>query len=1336
MASYTAPPSSSQGNRVNPLTPVTYTPQSSYVPSPTKKDRNKTHQYPNLNNSPYRHHSNASNVSTNSSVMEDSGPLSAVSFNGQYPLPSPKHPSQTEYQHHYHAQQVYGGGIARQSTEQLSTTGYGHNGSVYEPVSQRQLAQQPIYHPSMAKLSQVEEEGALPRPSFQRNPEDFYNDMQQDVSSLNISSPPRTRQHENSPVHPQYQGTSTGSTMTTWSQPSSPGFPPTAYAGRRLHESFDSNEPITSETALQLIDFHPGILSTIAVAFREKMLQNEAKRSDSVNYALEFPVSFTGKEAVDTIVGLVKQEDRRHAMAIARSLERQNLFMGGDVNGLTDSNNELYFFTEATLAYNPGRTEFPTVPVGVFPQSSPCYTYDCQPGGAPCYSYSCPNRQSIASDLERHNSDISTVSSQEKVWANSVPASIVAAASKKERNRQEAIFEVIQTEHNYVRDLELMEEIFINPLLIGEIVDDGKKLDMIESIFLNFREIIELNKRMLADLRERQQQQPLVESIGDILLAHIAGFETAYMKYIQRIALSEYTYKKEEAQNPRFAQFLKDCTRHPEARRLGLRHFVGQPYQRIPRYPLLLQEVVKRTDEGVRDRETVLEVINMCKELGKRIDARIPEGQRQLRLLIIQDKIIWKIGDAPQDLKLSDKSRKLHFECIVKRRSNLDVQMIELRLFLFDQVLLMTKEKRSRQIEKDDKESTHYQVSKNPIPLELMHVYPDDGRSMSIMNVREAVPGKKLNNSTKSTTSSHRQSTFVAHDNAPIANHRVGFQDSKYTAPVTIEHLGRRGGNYTIYMTASDREQFLEQVEIAKARRQEAVSGLKLFKTTEITHFNAAQPIPLPNLVYHPMDGRRVTCSAPYLNVLDGRKRVVVGTEEGVFVGMEDDPNSFTQAIQEPNVSQVSVLENYHILLVLAGKVLKAFNLSVLDPHAHAEKSLKIGQQLGKSVQYFTAGVCAGKTLVITMKRKNAGESHFSAYEPVENAVLGGHHHTKFLSFGKSNKSEWFKLYREFYVGSDSSQLLMLAKMVCVVCPNKGFEIIMLDNLGNTQVFPERKHPSFAFLEQRPGSEPISMFKISSDMFLMCYSDFAFKMTKNGSLAQQELIEWEGRPESFAVAYPYIMAFENTFIEIRNIETGVLEQIILGNNIRRLYSNMDPNGNAIIQLVMQSPESPEVRQIVKLIKAPPPPKTQLEPIEYQPRAVYVPTPKQKQNASSTPAHLMAAALQPVLSTNGSGPAVLASHTHQSPGSPHYPSLPQSPQLQNFHTQVNHDGTPRSPYQQHHPYSPATQGYPQVFVPPDSNGTTNGAGGNQDQQQQQQHHHKGSHSISWSSGGYP
>lgn len=95
------------------------------------------------------------------------------------------------------------------------------------------------------------------------------------------------------------------------------------------------------------------------------------------------------------IVELTRVEDRRHALAIARSLEEQQLFFGGGT--LYDSNNDLYFFTEHTLAYIPGKSEFPAAPVGVFPHSSRCYSYDCQPGRPPCYSYLCPNRQSIVS---------------------------------------------------------------------------------------------------------------------------------------------------------------------------------------------------------------------------------------------------------------------------------------------------------------------------------------------------------------------------------------------------------------------------------------------------------------------------------------------------------------------------------------------------------------------------------------------------------------------------------------------------------------------------------------------------------------------------------------------------------------------------------------------------------------------------------------------------------------------------------------------------------------------------------------------------------------------------
>ncbi|CAG8796492.1 8236_t:CDS:2, partial [Racocetra persica] len=67
---------------------------------------------------------------------------------------------------------------------------------------------------------------------------------------------------------------------------------------------------------------------------------------------------------------------------------------------------------------------------------------------------------------------------------------------------------------------------------------------------------------------------------------------------------------------------------------------------------------------------------------------------------------------------------------------------------------------------------------------------------------------------------------------------------------------------------------------------------------------------------------------------------------------------------------------------------------------------------------------------------------------------------------------------------------------------------------------------------------------------------FAFFITKEGWRSRPDfLITWEGTPTSFAYRYPYIFAFESSFIEIRHIETGLLEQVIEGNNVRNLFSD-------------------------------------------------------------------------------------------------------------------------------------------------------------------------------------
>lgn len=74
--------------------------------------------------------------------------------------------------------------------------------------------------------------------------------------------------------------------------------------------------------------------------------------------------------------------------------------------------------------------------------------------------------------------------------------------------------------------------------------------------------------------------------------------------------------------------------------------------------------------------------------------------------------------------------------------------------------------------------------------------------------------------------------------------------------------------------------------------------------------------------------------------------------------------------------------------------------------------------------------------------------------------------------------------------------------------------------------------------------------------FLLNYSDFSFFVNRNGWRARPDWkISWEGNPNSFALSYPYILAFEPNFIEIRHIETSELIHIMTGKNIRMLHSS-------------------------------------------------------------------------------------------------------------------------------------------------------------------------------------
>lgn len=154
----------------------------------------------------------------------------------------------------------------------------------------------------------------------------------------------------------------------------------------------------------------------------------------------------------------------------------------------------------------------------------------------------------------------------------------------------------------------------------------------------------------------------------------------------------------------------------------------------------------------------------------------------------------------------------------------------------------------------------------------------------------------------------------------------------------------------------------------------------------------------------------------------------------------------------------------------------------------------------------------------------------------------------KFMSSGHDE----LKPFKEFYIPTESSSVHFLKSKLCVACA-RGFEVVSLETL-ETQSLLDQADTSLDFVARKEGVRPIHIERLNGE-FLLNYSEFSFFVNRNGWRARPEWrIDWEGAPQRFALSYPWILAFEPNFIELRNIESGAVH-IVPHKNIRMLHSS-------------------------------------------------------------------------------------------------------------------------------------------------------------------------------------
>ncbi|KIJ55471.1 hypothetical protein M422DRAFT_151724 [Sphaerobolus stellatus SS14] len=780
-------------------------------------------------------------------------------------------------------------------------------------------------------------------------------------------------------------------------------------------------------------------------------------------------------------------------------------------------------------------------------------------------------------------------------WYDLVSPEVKEKLGKHEIARQGLIFELIKGEMEYVKDLENIESIFIQPLKATNppIIARERLAQFIEDVFYNFAEIHRHHRRMLDRLHEIQREEhPTVNSVTAVIFDAALNWRDAYMDFIPHYPIAAYRVDDEIACNAAFKTFVEQCTRNPESRKLDIKAFIYRPIPRLLRYDLLLKGILQASPIDHEDKETIPQVLEVIKALGKDSEPGVVSAKQKVELWKYNANLVFKPGEAV-DMDLLDESRTLIHAGRLLRQPETGFEWngwSELYVLLFDNYLVMTKPK-----DKGDG-VVKYHVNRRPIPLDLLTLAnftdPPQQRGTGLLHTLRRDTGGPGND-------------YTPAGSGPVPSNSNNGEpvDSRTVYPCTIHHNGRLGGLYTLYAeSAQARLEWKAKLDEALALRRAVTENNKVFEmeTLSADTFLVPSMQGASNASYNqemPLTGK-VTCSVPF-STADGMRLVAVGCAEGVWIGLRHDSKSMRRVLYLKMVTQCAMLEDFGIFLVLADRCLWAYHIEALVPSSPPRpNTTRAPQKLNnhRDVQFFSVGQLNGRTLVIYMKKKG-NESVFHVLEPVVGKIAEKPKAPG--TFGRSlfgsQRSDWFRPYREFFLPSESFDLIFLKAKIAVLCP-RGFEIMDINDFKNVTI-PQKDDSRMAHVAKRfESSRPLGMFRSSENEFLLCYDEFGVYVDRYGDPSRPTvgLIEWEGTAERVAFHPPYVLLFDTRFIEIRHIDTGRLAQIIQGTDVRCIWDGRGttsipiiqtpgPNGwqespsqEARVHAVMRAPDAPRV----------------------------------------------------------------------------------------------------------------------------------------------------------------
>jgi hypothetical protein len=230
--------------------------------------------------------------------------------------------------------------------------------------------------------------------------------------------------------------------------------------------------------------------------------------------------------------------------------------------------------------------------------------------------------------------------------------------NKKAAKRRMICMELLNTEEAYVKALSKVEELYMRPLATTH--SNLLPADKFKTIFGDIKIIHKINEDFLREMDNLFKKEDFwgkeEQYLGSFFLKRMTTFKL-YTNFVNGYTASEACLQEVIRKNRKFGDFLNkvmDKLIEERSRQTDLPSFLVQPIQRLPRYSLLLTDLLRNTDfnethsaylllesallevqsitkfvnEGKRNNEQVLQARDLIKKLG--IQKQIGENKRAL----------------------------------------------------------------------------------------------------------------------------------------------------------------------------------------------------------------------------------------------------------------------------------------------------------------------------------------------------------------------------------------------------------------------------------------------------------------------------------------------------------------------------------------------------------------------------------------------------------------------------------------------------------------------------------------------------------------------------------